>query len=318
MKKEMKRNLINFCFFGVLMAILSIAANSQQSFKPNKTMQSTNDKQPNQSREAANFDELIDCYFDSLNETDFERRRQIIKQAWAKDPTFVSPVGKAESHNAIEAQIEGFQKQFPKAEVRRTSEIEVLENDYIRFAFEAADADGKVFIRGVDFAVVRNGKLQSVVGFFDLAPTRTNQERKAESLRNVMSKENINVVNQIYNAFNKGDFTAVLEFFDSSIEWIAADSSPLADQSPYRGLNVVRDKVLAQIAVRSPELKIRVEEIFAVEDKVVMLGYYHNFPQTLGATFQVQVAHVWTISKGKAVKFQQYMDTYKLAAPATR
>lgn len=44
-----------------------------------------------------------------------------------------------------------------------------------------------------------------------------------------------------------------------------------------------------------------------------MLGYYQNLPQKTGGTTEVQVAHVLTFQNGKIVKFQQYVDTYKLS-----
>lgn len=58
-----------------------------------------------------------------------------------------------------------------------------------------------------------------------------------------MSKANRDVVNNIYTAFRQGNIPAVLELFDSSIEWFAAENSPLADCSPHRGLNQVVEGV---------------------------------------------------------------------------
>ena len=89
-----------------------------------------------------------------------------------------------------------------------------------------------------------------------------------------MSEENIGVTNSIYKAFNQGDFPAVLELLDPRIEWVAADNSPLADRSPYRGLNEVREGVFERIAAGFPGLTIRVDELFEEGDKVVMLGVY--------------------------------------------
>ena len=48
---------------------------------------------------------------------------------------------------------------------------------------------------------------------------------------------NMDVVNKIYAAFAAGNIPAVLESFDPAIEWFSAENSPLADRSPYRGLN---------------------------------------------------------------------------------
>jgi ketosteroid isomerase-like protein len=128
-----------------------------------------------------------------------------------------------------------------------------------------------------------------------------------------MSQENIKVIDKIYAAFGQRDFAAVMEMFGPTIEWIAAVNSPLGDHSPYRGLDEVRDGVFARIAAGFESLTVRVDEIFGADDKVVVLGFYDGVYKPNGKRFQAQVAHIWTLAGGKAVKFQQYVDTYQLA-----
>lgn len=119
------------------------------------------------------FAELINSYFSSLNETEGERRRMLIEEVWSENGKFISPIGEVTGYDAIDVQVQGFQRQFPDAEVRRNGEIEVLHGKYVRFAFEALRSDGEAFIAGVDFGIVADGKLNVVAGFFDfvLSPT---------------------------------------------------------------------------------------------------------------------------------------------------
>ena len=128
-----------------------------------------------------------------------------------------------------------------------------------------------------------------------------------------MSQENISLINRIYEAFGQRDFDAVLDLFGPTIEWIAAVNSPLADRSPYHGLDEVREGPLMRIAAGFESLMVRVDEIFSAGDKVVALGFYDGVYRANGKRFQAQVAHIWTLADGKAVKFQQYVDTYQLA-----
>ncbi len=128
-----------------------------------------------------------------------------------------------------------------------------------------------------------------------------------------MSQENVKIINSIYQAFNQGNYPAVLELFDPAFEWVAAENSPLADRSPYRGLNEVREGVFMRIAAGFERLTIKVDELFVAGDKVVILGYYDGVPKATGRRFHAQLAHIWTIAAGKAAKFQQYTDTYQLA-----
>jgi len=128
-----------------------------------------------------------------------------------------------------------------------------------------------------------------------------------------VSQENISVINKIYEAFGQRDFAAALDLFGPTIEWISAVNSPLADRSPYRGLDEVREGVFMRIAAGFESLTVRVDEIFSGGDKVVVLGFYDGVYKANEKRFQAQVAHIWTLADGKAVKFQQYVDTYQLA-----
>jgi len=127
---------------------------------------------------------------------------------------------------------------------------------------------------------------------------------------------NIDVVNRIYTAFAAGNIPAVVELFDPAMEWIAAENSPLADHSPYRGLNQVIEGVFTRIGLEFPGLQIQVDELLEAGDKIVMLGRYHGVRKATGKRFHAQAAHVWTITAGKATKFQQYLDTYQVAQTA--
>ncbi len=128
-----------------------------------------------------------------------------------------------------------------------------------------------------------------------------------------MSQENITVINRIYEAFGSRDFDAVLEHFGPKIEWVAAVNSPLADRSPYRGLQEVREGVFMRIAEGFERLTVKIDELFEAGDRVVALGFYDGVYRANGKQFQAQVAHIWTLANGKAVKFQQYVDTFQLA-----
>ncbi|MCI0391826.1 MAG: nuclear transport factor 2 family protein [Acidobacteria bacterium] len=68
-----------------------------------------------------------------------------------------------------------------------------------------------------------------------------------------------------------------------------------------------------QIDAGFERLTVKVDEIFGAGDKVVVLGFYDGVRKANGKRFQAQMAHIWTLANGKAVKFQQYVDTYQLA-----
>ena len=131
-----------------------------------------------------------------------------------------------------------------------------------------------------------------------------------------MSDRNIQLINEIYSAFNHRDYEGVLAHFTPDFEWLAADNSPLADQSPYRGIDAVRTGVFDRIAAGFERLEVSRDETFAGDDRVVALGHYQGSFRGRSDEFRTQVAHIWTVRDGRATRFQQYVDTLKIARDA--
>lgn len=132
-----------------------------------------------------------------------------------------------------------------------------------------------------------------------------------------MTENDKAIVERVYEVFGNRDYEAVMSHFAEDFEWHAADSSPLADQSPYHGVEAVRNGVFARIEAGFEKLVVVPDEIFAgYGGRIVVLGYYHGKFRGKDDEFRTQVAHIWTIRDGKAVKFQQYLDTLKIASDA--
>ena len=126
----------------------------------------------------ADIEALINRYFDSLNETNEKRRRELTKQVWAEKGKFGTPYGEVAGQDAIETLIAGVQKRFRNSVVRRTTKIDGFGN-YLRWGFTLSAADGTPILSGVDFAIVENAKLQLVMGFFFFAPNPTTAPAQA-------------------------------------------------------------------------------------------------------------------------------------------
>ena len=129
-----------------------------------------------------------------------------------------------------------------------------------------------------------------------------------------MSNQNIDTIMKVYNAFNAREYEQVLSYFDPKFEWIAADNSPLADKSPYRGIEEIRSGVFDRIAAGFEKLVVVPDEIFAGDgDRVVILGNYEGNFRGKEESFRTQLSHIWTLADRKPAKFQQYLDTLKVA-----
>lgn len=128
---------------------------------------------------------------------------------------------------------------------------------------------------------------------------------------------NITDIKKLYVSLNERDYEAVMSLLADDIVWIVADNSPFADQSPYRGISEVRSGIFERLTAGFDRLIFDADEIFEGDGgRVVALGYYYGNFQGKHEEFKAQVAHIWTISEGRAVKFQQYLDTLQVARDA--
>ena len=131
-----------------------------------------------------------------------------------------------------------------------------------------------------------------------------------------MSVENIELVRGLYEAFAKSDIPAVLGVFDKEIVWNEAENFIYADRNPYVGPHAVLEGVFMRFATEWNQFTVTPESILDAGDQVVSLGFYTGTIKKTGKAVKAQFAHVWDITNGKAVKFQQYTDTKQFADAA--
>jgi hypothetical protein len=114
--------------------------------------------------------DLIDRYIAIWNETDADRRRDLIARTWTETASYLDPVIAGEGQTGIAAMTQGVQERFPRHQFRRTSEVDA-HHDCLRFSWELAPEGGPAVVHGTDFGMVAaDGRLQSIIGFFDSAP----------------------------------------------------------------------------------------------------------------------------------------------------
>jgi ketosteroid isomerase-like protein len=77
----------------------------------------------------------------------------------------------------------------------------------------------------------------------------------------------------------------------------------------------MRSGVFDRLTAGFDKLVFDVDEIFECSggDKVIALGYYYLRFAGQVEERNAQVAHIWTMREGRAVKFQQYLDTLQVA-----
>ena len=128
-----------------------------------------------------------------------------------------------------------------------------------------------------------------------------------------MSQENITVIRGMYESFSKGDVTSVLGQMHQHIEWRQAENFIYADRNPYRGPQAVLEVVFMRLASEWADFKVMPEEWLDAGNHVVVLGTYSGRHKESGREIRAQFAHIWGVTHGRVVRFQQYTDTKQFA-----
>ncbi|MBC8769871.1 nuclear transport factor 2 family protein [Arenibacter sp. BSSL-BM3] len=129
------------------------------------------------------------------------------------------------------------------------------------------------------------------------------------------NKQNLQVIENLYNAFATGDMPTVLGSMDPAIEWNEAESNSLADGNPYVGPNAILEGVFARLGANHEHFGLKDVKIHGMNDnKVLATLRYDAKVKVTGKAYNAQAAHLWTLNnEGKITAFQQFVDTKKLA-----
>jgi uncharacterized protein len=123
----------------------------------------------------------------------------------------------------------------------------------------------------------------------------------------------IQIVQDVYRAFGRGDIPAVLAAFDRDVEWRLAEGHPYAPEGrPWIGPEAIRQHFFARAGGEWDGFSISPREFHAVGDAVVLECRYAGVYKPTGQRLDAQACHVWKVRNGKIASFQQYIDTAQL------
>jgi hypothetical protein len=111
---------------------------------------------------------LIHRYIDAWNETDADRRRELVSHTWTEDGSYLDPLMSGNGHDSIATMIALAQQQFPGHRFELSFGPDA-HNDRVRFAWRLHGPEGGAPVAaGADFGVVaEDGRLRSVTGFLE-------------------------------------------------------------------------------------------------------------------------------------------------------
>ena len=130
--------------------------------------------------------------------------------------------------------------------------------------------------------------------------------------RRSMSEENVNIMRQGYEAFNRGDIDTVMGLLDESIEWQEPDVEGLPIRGTHHGPEAVANNVFQPLGETWDDFQVVAEEFLDAGERVVVLGRFQGTAKATGRTVDAPFAHVWTMRDGKLVHHRNYTETATL------
>ena len=128
-----------------------------------------------------------------------------------------------------------------------------------------------------------------------------------------MSQQNVDLIRAVYDALAAGDVPGILARLSPDVVWNEAENFPYADGNPYRGHDSILTGVFGRLGAEWEGFEVITQELLDAGDAVVVLGRYRGTCKATGRALDAQLAHVWRVADGKAVRFQQYTDTLQAA-----
>jgi hypothetical protein len=114
--------------------------------------------------------DVVERYIDSWNQTDPQRRRQLVDELWAEDARYVDPMAEANGRNEVDAMIGAVQGQFPGFVFTLLGPVDAHHRQ-ARFTWGLGPAGAEPVVVGFDVAVAdEDGRLSSILGFLDKVP----------------------------------------------------------------------------------------------------------------------------------------------------
>jgi hypothetical protein len=108
-------------------------------------------------------------YIDLWNERTPQRRREMLATNWTSDARYVDPLMAGDGHDGVDALIAGVQQRFPDFSFRLIGEPNGY-GDHVRFSWGLGPDGTDAPIKGTDFAVLKDGRIRSIIGFLDQIP----------------------------------------------------------------------------------------------------------------------------------------------------
>ena len=127
-----------------------------------------------------------------------------------------------------------------------------------------------------------------------------------------MAKSNIELVQEIYGHFSKGNIPAVFGMLTDDVEYLIPGSPDI----PYAGIFNGKQAVGGFYKTLNDTLQytsFAINSLTADGDKVIVQGAFGGVAKPTGNNFQTDWIMIWTFADGKVKKHQTFLDSNNIA-----
>jgi ketosteroid isomerase-like protein len=128
-----------------------------------------------------------------------------------------------------------------------------------------------------------------------------------------MSRENVEVVERAFGAFNRRDIPAFLDLLDPDVEWVPVLG--VLEGRVYRGHEDVQ-RWVEDLAPDWEFFEVYAEELRDLGDRVLIFGHWHARGRASGGESEQPGAWLYEIKGGKVVRMQTFTDRAEALAAA--
>ncbi len=121
-----------------------------------------------------------------------------------------------------------------------------------------------------------------------------------------MADQDVDTIRGAYEAFDRGDVPAVIRILDAGVEW----HEPGGGNSPsgtFNGPGAVASEVFGAIPANFDEYSAEPSEFSDEGDRIVVRGRFKGKNKG-GAVLDTGFEHVFDMSDGKVVRFENKLD----------
>jgi uncharacterized protein len=127
---------------------------------------------------------------------------------------------------------------------------------------------------------------------------------KARYSTTTMSERNVAVVRELYDGWERGDFSAGMELLAPDFEWVQLAGA--VEPGSHRGAQAA--DALRRIFAMWADFSVRPEELIDAGEKVVVVARSRGTARASGVDLDQVFAYVWTVRDGKLARNEVFAD----------